>query len=144
MEGADEDADVAPGEEDDGGSRTGPGHALASGPAEPEEADGKHDAADHGAVEAVLGGDEVRRVAGNLLLVEELIANDHGHQTQNAANNDGEEDEAALLDGELVHQGEDVGNGSEEAEQCAEAQGYIEADAGHDRLEEEHTHRAEN
>lgn len=143
LDGADEDAQVPPREGDDGRGGTGPRNVLAGGPGEPEQADGQADAADHGRVEAVLRRHLVRRVFGGLLPVDEGVAEDDSDETEDAADDDGEEDEAGLLEGEVVHPPEGVGDGGEEAEEGAELGGDVEGDEADDGLEEEHADGAD-
>jgi len=83
------------------------------------------------------------RMARDLLPVEEHVAEDYGQRAEEAADYDGEEDQAGLLDGERVDVLEDVGDGGEEGEERGELAGHVEAEEADDGLGGEHVQRAD-
>ena len=85
----------------------------------------------------------MRGVLLRLGQVDQRVAEDDGEGAEEAADDDGKEDQALLLKGEVVDAREDVGHGSEEAEEGGELAGDVETDEADDRLEEKHFQRPE-
>ena len=67
----------------------------------------------------------MKRLIGNLALIEDLVADHYRREPQGAADNDSHRDQARLLDVKVVDTVKGVGDGCKEAEQDAEVNGNV-------------------
>ena len=80
----------------------------------------------------------MRRILGDLLPIEQDFAGHDGGEANDTANDDGNEDQAGLLRGEMIHGAKSIRNAAEEAEERPKVNGHVETDEGDDRFCEEH------
>lgn len=128
LHGANKDTQVPPRKRNDGSRRACPRDILASSPGKPEKTERQAKATEHGRIKSVLRGHLVRRVVGDLLSIEEDFAGHDGGKSKETTDNDGNEDQAGLIGGEVVYRAECVRDTAEEAEKGAKVDGDVEAD----------------
>lgn len=143
LEDADEQADVTRAEHDDSGDGpTGVGRLL-GGHSEPDQAAREQEASDDGGKESVLGRGHVGWEPVRHALVVKPVAEADHDDAEDAAEGDGEEHEARLLEGEVVGRLEDPEEDTEEDEEDAEHEGDVQRQEADDGLRDQHVQGAE-
>lgn len=134
----DEETDVSPRKRHDRDGRARPVDIGSRRPAEPEDANGYAQAANHGWDESPLGRNLMRRIFRHLWTVDEYVAEHKRDEAEKAADDYADVHETGAFDAEVVDTLKDVWNRSKEAEECGKLAGDVQTNESYDWFGEDH------